>query len=85
MTFGEYVDARNDPRQPMGLWGPRGGPAYCRIDGARRPASTAKPMSPATQVSRSQAARDDVVTFRLEQHRKAAEADKVVARLRRVR
>jgi|KBSSwiStaDraftv2_1062776.scaffolds.fasta_scaffold964921_2 hypothetical protein len=78
MTFAAYVDARNDSSRPMGLWGPRGGPAFYRIDGARRPV----PARPAPQRG---TARDDVVTFRLEQHRKAAEADKVVARLRRLR
>ena len=78
MTFSEYVETMNDPCRPMGLWGPRGGPAFYRIDGARRPVAA----RPAPQRG---TARDDVVTFRLEQHRKAAEADQIVARLRRLR
>ena len=73
MTFDEYVAALNDPRRPMGLWGPRGGIALYRIDGARRPAARREP------------ARKDATRFRLEQHAKAAEHDEVVSRLRRLR
>jgi hypothetical protein len=78
MSYDEYVAAMNDPRRPMGLGGPRGGPAFYRIDGARRPV-------PARPAVRRGPSRDDAVEFRLQQHRAAAEADKVVARLRRLR
>ena len=81
MTSAEYIEARNDPRQPIGLWGPRGGPAAYRIEGECRPA----PVRPAPPRVTTAATHDHVAEFRLEQHRKAAEADKVIARLRRLR
>ena len=78
MTFDEYVSTMNDPRRRIGPWGPLATAAAYRIDGPRRPV----PARPAPQRG---PARDDAVEFRLEQHRKAAEADKVIGRLRRLR
>lgn len=88
MTFAEYVSTMHDPRRPMGPWGPLAGAAAYRIEGGPTrgevPPSRFDRVTPA-RLAPQRTAHDAAARFRLEQHARAAEADKIVARLRRLR
>jgi hypothetical protein len=87
MSWDEYIDKRNDPRNRYGLGGPIGGGVGANIIIASIPRPLRPLRRPTPRPTRRVVESEGEARgrARLERHRLDAEHDRIVARLRRLR